>query len=185
MRAILVVSMIAAFAIPPTPVATVRGLRMSISPDLTVDAKSRAKHLVVEFRNVGDIDISFQAGSLVRCNHERGETDMIKLNLVDSTGKAHRHLPFLGDGPPYAGGCGGQITPFNVTLPPRVAIVIPLDLGKYFDWSDSKEYEGSHIPPGKYSLQAELTQIGPIAVSNTLDFNLDHEVGVPLDDYPL
>jgi hypothetical protein len=86
MRAILVVSMMAGFAIPPARVATVRGLRMSISLDLTVDAKSRAKHLVVEFRNVGDIDISFQAGSLVRCNHERGETDMIKLNLVDSTG---------------------------------------------------------------------------------------------------
>jgi hypothetical protein len=155
---------------------------MLISSDENSVSRNTATHFRVEFRNVGQRDITITPGTLHLCDGQRAETGAIKLNLVDPQGRPHRHLPFLGDGPPYSPGCGGQMTSFTVPLPPGVSLSIPLDLGKYVDLSDSKDYEGKHLSAGTYSLQAELPAEN--TVSNTIQVRFDTEVGVPLDDYP-
>jgi hypothetical protein len=76
---------------------------------------------------------------------------------------------------------------------------LPLDIGKYVDLSDSKQYAGSRFPAGNYSLQAELpTETSDIlksmlktknvwmgrAISNTVQAQFASEFFAPLDDYP-
>lgn len=72
----------------------------------------------------------------------------MKLNLTDGRGKRHRHLPYGGDGPPYQGGCAGQIELYVVVLHRGESLSLPLDIGKYVDLSDSKQYEGARFPAG-------------------------------------
>jgi hypothetical protein len=111
----------------------------------------------------------------------------------------HRHLGFLGDGPPYASGCAGRLKFFDVVLHPGACFSLPLDLGKYLDLSDSKEYVDATFHAGTYSLRAELT--GPLrqftdgtpspvgtwkgtVTSNILQVRFDKEFAAPMDDYP-
>jgi len=85
----------------------VNGLQMSISRNENVETQDKAMGFRVEFRNTGQDDISIRPGMIFECGGQRGDTDAIKLTLTDSHGTPHRHLPFLGNGPPYASGCGG------------------------------------------------------------------------------
>jgi hypothetical protein len=105
-------------------------------------------------------DLTFIPGTLVFCGVTPSRTSLVKLNLTDGHGKQHRHLPYLGDGPPYQGG-GGQIDLFTVVLHSGKSLSFPLDVGKYVDLSDSKQYDMARFPAGNYSLQAELTTEPP------------------------
>jgi hypothetical protein len=79
------------------------------------------------------------------------------------------------------------------------SLSLPLDIGKYVDLSDSKQYAGARFPAGNYSLQAELpTETSDIlksmlkttnvwmgrAISNTVQTQFASEFLAPLDDYP-
>lgn len=112
------------------------------------------------FRNVGTEDMIATPGTVYGCGTHAGKTNAIQINLTDSAGIPHRHLPFLGDGPPYAPGCAGAVRFFDVALRPGASFSLPLELGKYLDLSDSKEYESARFHAGTYSLRAELT--GPL-----------------------
>jgi hypothetical protein len=160
----------------------VNGLQMSISQDQSFQGTNRTMHLAVEFRNVGQDDETVATGG-ERCDDQKAETGNIQLTLVDSEGTPHRHLPFLGDGPPYRGGyCAGQIgPPFVISLHPGASVSIPLDLGKYLALSVSKGFYGMQkFHPGTYSLVAEL----PPWTSNTLHVHFDSEFAAPLNDFP-
>jgi hypothetical protein len=68
----------------------------------------------------------------------------------------------MGNGPPYlAGPACGNMTPFVAVLHPGESLALPLDIGKYLDLSDSKQYQEARFPAGKYSLQAELSYMPP------------------------
>jgi hypothetical protein len=162
----------------------VNDVQLLLLPNHLADTRPGERVFTLEFRNISERDVTFRPGTLRRCGGQRGETDAVRLNLVDSNGQKHRHLEFLGDGPPYSGGCAGQTTPYVVTLPPGASLLLSLDLGKYFDWSDSKQYEMDRLPPGTYSLQAELVDADAAIVSNSMKLLLPNEVGVPLGDNP-
>ena len=129
----------------------------------------------------------------------RSKTSTVKLNLTGLQGKKHRHLPYLGDGPPYQGFCAGQIELFVVVLHRGESLSLPLDIGQYVDLSDSKQYDGARFPAGEYSLQGELTtELSDIpksmleskdvwtgtANSNLVQVQFASEFFAPLDDYP-
>ena len=173
--------------------AAVDGLQMSIAHENASDM-----HITLRFRNTGSEELTIAPGTLYNCGHDGSRTDHVRINLVDAAGIAHRRLPYLGDGPPYAAGCGGKITLFVATLGPGESISLPLDLGKYLDLSDSKQYVSARFHAGTYSLQAELTvspmtgpnQRPPIKTwigtvsSNILQVRFDSEFAAPLDNYP-
>jgi len=168
----------------------VNGLQISISHDNEDEGPHKAMLFVVFFRNISNQEMSIRPGSIQRCGGQQGYTDAIKLNLVDAQGIPHRNLPFLGDGPPYAGSCFGNMVPLVVALAPNESYLLLLDLGKYFDLSDSKIYTERKFHAGTYSLQAELIgYTGPLnlwtgtAKSNTLQVRFDAEFAAPLDDY--
>jgi hypothetical protein len=48
---------------------------------------------------------------------------------------------------------------FIVTLRPHESISLPLDLGKYVDLTDAKQFEMNRFPAGTYSLEAEFTSV--------------------------
>lgn len=175
----------------------VNGLRMSISHDDAATGPEKAMRLIITFRNLSTDEVTFTPGTLVDCGgRSPAKTDLIKLNLTDSEGKPHRHLPYLGNGPRYSAFCAGsQIVPFVAILEPGASLPLPLDLGKYLDLSDSKEYEEARCHAGTYSVQAELT--GPLfqsivpmetwtatVTSDILHVHFDKEFAAPLDNYP-
>ena len=104
----------------------------------------------------------------------------------------------MGEGPPYEGGCGGQIELFIVVLHSGKSVSFPLDVGKYVDLSDSKQYDMARFPAGNYSLQAELTTEPPEIpqtlktknigtgriTSNSVQVQFASGFLAPLDDYP-
>jgi len=171
------------------------GLRMSLARDEGASGPDKAMHLIVTFSNMKREDVTFIPGTLVDCGEVPSKTSYVTLTLTDSPGNRHRHLPYLGDGPPYQGGCGGAITPFVVVLRPGKSLSLPLDIGKYLDLSDSRKYEQARFPAGKYSLQAELRKtpshsrawttdwVGTVS-SNILEARFESEFAAPLDDYP-
>jgi hypothetical protein len=168
----------------------VNGLQMSISRDEDATGPNRAMHLKVEFRNVSNELMTILLGT--RCGPVGGDTSEITLNLLDSEGIRHR-LPFLGDGPPYPAGCLGEMTFLIVPLPRGASLSLPLDLGKYLDLSDPKNYVGTRFHAGTYSLQAQLTEGPPsgppsprwswsgTVTSNRLQVTFDAEFVAPLD----
>jgi hypothetical protein len=156
--------------------------------------------LVVTFRSLADT-ISFMPGTLVHCGGASA-TSQITLDLTDSDGHRFQHLPYLGEGPPYAVMCE-QTVEFIAVLPQYAALSVPLDLGKYFDFTDSKEYVGVRFRPGTYSLVAEFTNgrgkttLGPLSAqaaavrqwsgavrSNVIEVHFDHEFTAPFANYP-
>jgi hypothetical protein len=100
------------------------------------------------------------------------------------------------DGSEYQGWVAcGNMTNFVAVLHPGESLSLPLDIGKYLDLSDSRQYEQARFPAGKYSLQAELRKtpshsrawttnwVGTIS-SNILEVRFESEFAAPLDDYP-
>jgi hypothetical protein len=143
--------------------------------------------------------VTFSPGTLYFCGIAPSKTSAIALNLTDSQGKQHLHLPHLGDGPPYQGFCAGRIESFFVVLHSRESVSLPLDLSKYFDLTDSKQYVAARLHAGSYSLRAEFAMKptdarNPIlhatnpwsgrTYSNTVQVQFDSEFAAPVDDYP-
>jgi hypothetical protein len=171
---------------------------MSIAPDEATSGPDKAMHFNVTFRNLRSDDLTFVPGTLVLCGMAPSKTSAVKLNLTDAQGKRHRHLPYLGDGPPYQGGCGGWVELFIVVLHPGESVSLPLNVGKYVDLSDSKQYDAARFPAGNYSLEAELATapsdvpkrmlkttnvwVGK-ASSNTVQLQFNSEFSAPLADY--
>jgi len=137
-------------------IESANGLGMSIAPDDAASGPDRAMRFSVTFTNLRNEDLTFVPGTLVLCGMTPSKTSAVKLNLTDAQGKRHRHLPYLGDGPPYQAFCAGQIEFYVVILHRGESVSLPLEIGKYVDLSDSKQYDGARFPAGKYSLQAEL-----------------------------
>jgi hypothetical protein len=174
------------------------GLEMSIAHDEAASGPAKAMHFKVTFRNLTSEGLTFIPGTSIFCGVTPSKTSLVKLNLTDAHGKQHRHLPYLGDGPPYVGGCGGYSEPFIVVLHRGESVSLLLNVGKYVDLSDAKQYEGARFPAGNYSMQAELTAeaseipqtlktknvwTGRIA-SNSVQVQFDSEFSAPLDDHP-
>ena len=79
------------------------------------------------------------------------------------------------------------------------SLSLPLDIGKYLDCSNSKQYDLARFPAGNYSLQAELTGEASDSLkslaktkkiwagrvsSNIVQVHFSSEFAAPLDDYP-
>jgi hypothetical protein len=171
------------------------GLRMSLPRDEDAAGPDKAMHFTVTFTNMETADVTFVPGMLVDCGRVPSKTSQVSLTLADSRGKRHRHLPYLGDGPPYKFFCAGIMRPFVAVLHPGESLSLPLDIGKYLDLSNSRQYEEARFPAGKYSLQAELRKtpsqsnaeatrwVGAVS-SNILEVRFESEFAAPLDDYP-
>lgn len=176
---------------------SVNGLQVSIFQDPTFQTTDAQMHLTVEFRNVGHDDETFTTGG-GGCGFQRDATANVLLNLTDSQGTQHRHLPFFGDGPPYKGGfCAGVPFPATVvTLHPGESVSMPLFVERYLDLSDSKVYKMQRFPAGTYSLTAELarpfasntpprftsTMWSGTVLSNVLSVHFDAEFAAVFDD---
>jgi hypothetical protein len=175
------------------------GLRMSLAHDEGASGPDEAMHFTVTFSNLRSEDLTFSPGTLVLCGGSPSKTSAVKLNLTDTQGKQHRHLPYLADGPPYQSGCAGQIELYVVVLHRGESLSLALDISKYVDLSDSEQYAGARFPAGNYSLQAELpTETFDIlksilktknvwmgrAISNNVQTQFASEFLAPLDDYP-
>jgi hypothetical protein len=189
---------IAAKATQQSGTESANGLRISLAHDEGASGPDRAMHFTVTFSNLKSEDITFSPGTLELCGGTPSKTSAVKLNLTDTRGKQHRHLPYLGDGPPYQLSCGGRIELYVVALHRGESLSLPLDIGKYVDLSDSKQYASARFPAGSYSLQAELPAetsdtlksmlktknvwMGR-AISNTVQTQFASEFAAPLDDY--
>jgi hypothetical protein len=171
------------------------GLRMSLARDEGAAGPDKAMHFTVTFSNMQREDITFVPGMLIDCGRVPSKTSQVTLTLADSRGNRHRHLPYLDAGPPYRAFCAGVMTPFVAVLHPGESLSLPLDIGKYLDLSDSRQYEEARFSAGKYSLQAELRGtpsqsnagtpkwVGTVN-SNILEVRFESEFAAPLDDYP-
>jgi hypothetical protein len=182
----------------PAPSAVVNGLQMSVSHDDAAPEPDKTLQVTVTFRNTSPQEIIITPGTTYNCGHEGSKTQFVKMNLTDASGVPHRHLEFLGSGPRYEGACAGRIDSFEVTLKSGEAITLPLDLAKYFDLSNSKQYDQAHFHAGTYSLQLELK--GPMrsvdgrstpqgvwvgtVTSNILQVHFDKEFAAPVSDLP-
>lgn len=205
MKALLFVGMITCLAVvgnathQQTGIEPGNGLGMSVAPDEAATGPDKAMHFKVTFSNLRSEDLTLIPGTLIACGMAPSKTSAVKLNLTEPQGKQHRHLPYLGDGPPYQLACAGQIELYVVVLHRGESLSLPLDIGKYVDLSDSKQYDGARFPAGNYSLQAELTTepsdnpksilktknvwMGR-AISNTVPIHFASEFLALLDDYP-
>lgn len=135
---------------------SVNDLQMSISHGAAAAHRGRGMQLVITFRNLGSREMRVLLGG--GCGPKAvGKTSAVELNLTGLAGRVHMNLPFRGDGPPYQESCGGGMALFAVLLRPGASKSFQLDLGKYLDLSDSKEYKEVRFPAGIYLFQAELT----------------------------
>jgi hypothetical protein len=183
----------------PAPSTVVNGLQMSVSHDDAAQGSDKALQFTMMFRNITSQEIIITPGTTYNCGHEGSKTDLIKINLTDASGVPHRHLEFLGSGPPYPLFCAGRIDLFEVTLKPGKSVTLLLDLTNYLDFSNSKQYEQAHFHAGTYSLQMEL--MGPpiryvdgrptppgvwvgTVTSNVLQIDFDKEFAAPVSDLP-
>lgn len=174
-----------------TEIESGNGLGMSIAHDEAASGPYQVMHFKVTFTNLTSEDLTLIPGTLVDCGSAPSKTSFVKLNLTDAQGKHHRYLPYLGDGPFYQGGCAGRIELYVVVLHRGESLSLPLDIAKYVDLSDSKQYDGARFAAGNYSLQAELNRtlkttniwVGR-ATSNTVQVQFVSEFSTPLDDYP-
>jgi hypothetical protein len=157
--AVLVCALMAANGRQPASSAVVVGLQMSVSHDDAASDSDKTLQFAVKFYNTRSQKIIVAPGTTYNCGHEGSKTDLVKVNLTEASGAPHRHLGFLGSGPPYQGlaACGGLIDFFEVTLNPGESITLPLDLTKYLDLSNTKHYDQAHFHAGTYAMQMELT----------------------------
>jgi hypothetical protein len=138
---------------------TVNVLRMSIAPDPATSSDHPATQFTITFTNTSRATLSFSPGTTIFCATRPSKTSWVKLNLTDLRGKLHHRMDYLGDGPPYIGACAGRVELFIVTLRPHQSIALPLDLSKYVDLTDAKQFEMTRFPAGPYSLEAEFTNV--------------------------
>lgn len=138
-------------------IASGNGPGTSVAHDDSASGPDKAMHFIVTFTNRTSEDLTFIPGTLALCGMTPSKTSEVKLNLTDAQGQHHLHLPYWGDGPVWA--CSGYIELFIAVLHRGESLSLPLDVGKYVDLSDSKQYKGARARflSGKYSLQAELT----------------------------
>jgi len=204
MKALLFVGMITCLAVvgtathQQTGIEPGNGLGMSIAPDEAASGPDKPMHFKVTFNNLRSEDLTFIPGTLIACGMTPSKISAVKLNLTGPQGKQHRHLPYLGDGPPYQAFCAGQIEFYVVVLHRGESLFLPLNSGKYVDLSDSKQYEAARFSAGNYSLQAELTTEPSdipqsrlktknvwtgTASSNVVQIQFASEFSAPLDDY--
>jgi hypothetical protein len=157
--AVLACALMAAKGRQPASSAVVNGLQMSVSHDDAALVSDKALQFAVKFYNTRSQKIIVTPGTTYNCGHEGSKTDLVKVNLTEASGAPHRHLGFLGRGPPYQGlgACAGRIDFFEVTLSPGESITLLLELTKYLDLSNSKQYDQAHFHGGTYALQMELT----------------------------
>jgi hypothetical protein len=176
------------------PSAVVNGLQMSVSHDGAATGPDKYLQFAVTFRNTSSLEIIITPGTIYNCGHEGSKTQLVRMSLTDASGVLHRRLEFLGGGPPYPAVCAGRIDFFEVTLNPGESITLPLDLTKYLDLSNSKQYDQAHFHAGTYSLRMELTgppiryvdglstppgvSIGAVT-SNVLQVHFDKEFAAP------
>jgi hypothetical protein len=197
--AILACALMAVKVRQPAPSTVVNALQMSVSHDDAAQGAIKALKFTMMFRNITSQEIRITPGTTYNCGHEGSKTDLIKINLTDASGVPHQHLEFLGSGPPYPLFCAGRIDLFEVTLKPGESVTLLLDLTKYLDLSNSKQYEQAHFHAGTYLLQMELT--GPpiryvdgrptppgvwvgTVTSNVLQIHFDKEFAAPVSDLP-
>jgi hypothetical protein len=183
-------------ATPEIPPPGPNGLQMSIGPTQPPAAGQQLTQLTVTFNNMTRHELSFAPGTTIRCGGSVSKTSQVRLNLTGPRGKVHHHMPYLGDGPPYLAACAGRIDAFVVLLHAHESIALPLDLSKYFDFADSKQYDGARLPAGVYSVEAEFAGIADLKghpekitwagtlKSNPLPIQFNSEFASPLDDYP-
>jgi hypothetical protein len=181
------------------PSAVVNGLQMIVSHDEAAPGSDKALQFTVTFRNTSSQKIVIIPGTTYNCGHEGSKTQFVKMSLTDSSGVLHRRLEFLGGGPPYPAVCTGRIDFFEIALKPGESITLPLDLTKYLDLSNSKQYDQAHLHAGTYSLKMELTgppiryvdrrstprgvSIGAVT-SNVLQVHFDKEFAAAVSDLP-
>jgi hypothetical protein len=199
-KALLVAGAIAVIVITvkatqQTGTESANGLQMSLAHDETASGSDSALHFTVTFSNSEDHDVTFAPG-ILNCLKPPSKTSAIELNLTDDLGKRHRHLPYLGDGPPYQAMACGNMKAFVAVLHHGESLSLPLDIGKYLDLADSKGYADAKFPAGEYSLQAELrcmpsessvpgtTHRTLTVSSNIVEVYFESEFAAPLDDYP-
>jgi hypothetical protein len=199
--AVLACALMAAQGRQPALSAVVNGLQMSVSHDDAASGSDKALQFAVKIYNTRSQKIIVAPGTTYNCGHEGSKTDLVKVNLTEASGAPHRHLGFLGSGPPYqgVGACAGRIDIFEVTLNPGESITLPLELSKYLDLSNSKQYDQAHFHAGTYVLQIELT--GPpiryvdrrptppgvwvgTVTSNILQVHFDKEFAAAVSDLP-
>src|ERR1700688_1463844 len=183
----------------PARSTVVDGLQMSVSHDDAAQGSDKAFQFTVMFRNITSQEIIIPPGTTCNCGHDGSKTDLVKMNLTEASAVPHRHLEFLGSGPPYQAWCAGRIDLFEVTLKPGEPITLPLHLTKFLALSNSKQYDQAHLHAGTYSLQMELT--GPpirhaegrptppgvlvgTVTSNILQVHFDKEFAAPVSDLP-
>jgi hypothetical protein len=179
--------------------AVVNGMQMSVSHDEAASGSGKSLQFAVKFYNRRSRKMIIAPGTTFNCGHEGSKTDRVRVNLTEGSGVPHRHLGFLGSGPPYQGVCAGRIDFFEVTLNPGESVTLPLDLTKYFDLSNSKQYDQAHFHAGTYTLQMELS--GPwiqyadgrstppewwvgTVTSNSLQVHFEKEFAAAVSDHP-
>jgi hypothetical protein len=184
-------------ATPEIPPPGPNGLQMSVSPTPPPPSAGRQlTQLTVTFTNLTGHELSFAPGTTIHCGMRPSKTSSVRLNLTGPDGKVHHHMPYLGDGPPYLAACGGRMDLFVVLLHAHESIALPLDLSKYFDFKDSKQYDGARLPGGMYAVEAEfsgvanpkaqpekITWAGTLK-SNPIQIRFNSEFASLLDDYP-
>jgi hypothetical protein len=134
----------------------VNGLQISLSLDASVVA-AHVPALKLDLQNVGTTDMTVNLGG--GCEWPN-PTDSVALILLDSTGISKR-LTFQYK----ASGCAGGMGNLAPTLPPGGAFSTPIELDSYkiFPRSltpDGSGYERGWQPGGKYTLEAELKDMG-------------------------
>jgi hypothetical protein len=183
-------------ATPEVPPPGANGLQMSIAPAQTISTGQQLTQLTVTFTNTSRGTLSFAPGTTLLCGVRPSKTSQVRLNLTGPGGKVHHHMGYLGDGPPYVGSCGGRIDIFVVQLDAHESISLPLDLSKYFDFADSKQYESGRLAAGTYTVEAEFAAIAqpkhlPEKItwagtlkSDAIQIQFNSEFSSLLDDYP-
>src|ERR1700730_185141 len=106
---VLAVIGIAAKATQQAGTDSANGLRMSVTHDQGASSRGEAMDYTVTFSNTTREELTFIPGMLYDCGRAPSKTSVVTLTLTDSRGKRHRHLPYLGDGPPYQGFCAGAV----------------------------------------------------------------------------
>jgi hypothetical protein len=183
-------------AAPQNPAAPpVNGLQMSIAPVQTQPADPQAIHFTITFTNTSDAVLTFAPGTTLDCGRRPSMTSLVVLNLTDPKGKLHHNMMYAGDGPPYIGFCAGRIDPFVVVLHAHESISLPLDISKYFDLKNSKQYEMARFSAGAYLVEAAFTSSDqPIrqakswwagtVKSNVIQIQFNSDFAAALDDVP-
>lgn len=137
--------------------APVNGLKMSIAHPAASENPFR---LPLTFRNLTARKMTLLLGG--GCSTVgQSKTNAVEVSLTAPDGRAYRKLQTF----PAAGGCGGGLWVFTVTLRPSGSKSFPLDLRKYFTLPGFRASGVTILPTGTYTVRAKLeTRASPYAV---------------------